>query len=352
VSLLFGRDGVWGPNIVADAEVALRGEIRDRKPDVAGAKPHTIVPLGHGQPTAVAGSMNGEALFIGFDNGDVVGFIPETGAVTQLEQRHPGAIESMATDEEGRLLGLIVGERHLEYDLSVQLSPSARMLLEPSEVGVSRLSNMLACGRFGDGIRWGPTSFRVLPLMDSPPLVNNPTTGAAMIGLVSPHGTRRLGLRFRYSKVEGFELAAMRSAPVAIDFGGHVPPPGSRLAPIEVRPLPHADDGMAEFSVLGIDDEGRVWISDLRWLNRLYHLHSLHTRSGGYLAAAMLGPTQAVGVLPDGLSWLRRDGHDLVPWTMTKLPLADAVAVWVGWQASEVIVVRSRGDLVRVPRPR
>jgi hypothetical protein len=245
------------------------------------------------------------------------------------------------------------------------LRPADDRPLNSREVGLQRVSN-----RARDlGIVWSPTAFFIGAdgQFMQPFGSASPTTGAAVIDLVPRQGRRLLVLRFSYSKVEGFEmpstsphngdfeLLASASEPITptIDLGGFVPPPGERLAPIEVRLLPHAgNDGMSEFAVLDVDDEGRVWISDLRWLNRLYHLGSFHTRTGGFLAGALLGPTQAVGVLPDGIAWLRRDGHDLIPWTMSKVPLEDAVAVWVGWQASEVIVVRHRGDLVRVPRPR
>jgi tetratricopeptide (TPR) repeat protein len=359
VSLLFGRDGVWSPNVVADAEVAFRSELRTRKP-TSGTTPHTVVPLSHGQPTAVAGSLNGEALFLGFDTGDVVRFVPETGTVHFLEQPHRTAIESLGTDETGRFLVLITGNHFLHYDASVRLSPAGLLMVSPSsreEMGLHRVSNLTAHADKATGIWWSPLEYRVFaaplaPVPAQPPRGDSPTTGAAMLLLLSHPRRRPLALRFTYSKVEGFELGASATEPVAIDLGGFVPPPGERLAPIEVRLLPHANDGMPEFSVLDVDDEGRVWISDLRWLDRLYHLGSFHTRTGGYLAGALLGPTQAVGVLPDGIAWLRRDGHDLIPWTMSKVPLEDAVAVWVGWQASEVIVVRHRGDLVRVPRPR
>lgn len=356
VSLLLGRDGVWNPNVVADAEVAYRGELRkSKKPTTT---PHTVVHLGHGQPTAAAGSMTGEALFLGFEDGEVVRFTPETGAVVRLEQRHRTAIESMGADERGSVLALVVGDELTYHDLSHSPAHISGGVFPPTSVesGLLRTSNLV--GRAGEvqGIRWGPTEYRLftVPRISPPtllPRVNALTTGAALLQLVSRPHRRLLALRFSHDKVEASETSSLTDLS-SIGLGGVVPPPAHRIMPIEVRLLPHPEDGTPRFSVLDIDDMGRLWIADLRWLNRLHHLGSFHTRTGGFLAGTLLGPTQAVGVQADGVVWLRRDGRDLLPWSVSMLPLEDAVAVWVGWQASEVIVVRRRGDLVRVPRPR
>ncbi len=358
VATLLGREGVWSAGVVADAEVALRGEIRKQPgPTPTPARTgFTIVSLGHQGVTAVAGTASGEALFVGFEDGHIVRFRPATAMVQEIERPvHDAPIDSLGSDPSGLRLLVLAGKRLESHGQKI----SGRLAMEhwrevvEQEDGIGWLSHLI--GYEGDWIAvlWGPErgDYCCENLEATPWDIGTagPTTAAV---LVPDPGRRPLVLRFSFDQVEGFHLLAGPSEPIAIEHGARVPPPAGRVGPLDARTYPQ-EDGPPLIAVVGRDEAGHVWLIHLTWTgDRLASRSCWYTAKEGYLAECLLDREQVAAVRRDGVVWLRPEQQRLEPWANSPASLEDAVAVWPGWQGHEVIVVRSRGDVVRVPRPR
>lgn len=357
VSTLFGQQGVWAASLVADAEVALRGELRRqaRTPPRRSRDEVRIVPLEHRGVTAVAGSVGGEALFLGFEDGHILRFHPATGNAQVIERsRYNTPVDALACDALGlRLLALAgttleafgpVGSGRLALLTSRHCPANAER--------ICRLSPILSVEGVGLALLWGPETIEVI---DTQGILTGHTwtwPGGGTTGAVPLAAARSLVVRFSYRRVQGFELLSGPVEPVTLEPGVELPPPSRRVSPLLAKAYSD-EDGTQTLAFVAHDDNGNLWLLHLDWQgDRLHSRGCWFAQGTGYLAECLLERDQIAAVRRDGVVWIRRDSQHLEAWSHSPAPLEDAVAVWPGWMGREVIVVRARGDLVRIQRPR
>jgi hypothetical protein len=358
VSTLLGQSAAWPAALVSDADFAFRAAVR--KPPGPRAAPAHRVRLAQGEVTAACAAAETGRVFVGFASGEWASFDPQVGG------QHPyyrtlelpaSAVLSLATNRRGSTVVVLYAptpdgqllESYAAFgnpftrrqrQFLPQVPPQSRAWLTP----IAEHAGQAVLGLWYDGrlaVLWANDLVPVGEIRVSP----DPEPDAALLHVPAGSGTPPSGFLLAGSALYTFSGNALRPHPDTVWQAGasgaaSVAPRDWRVLAGRLEIAGVDGDGVAQWAEVGLD---RPWQPD--------HCVRAVGASSAYLAAALLGPGHVAAVRRGGVDWLRRDRHQLVPWSATALDLAAATACFFSPLTGELLVVCRDGWLVRVPVP-
>jgi tetratricopeptide (TPR) repeat protein len=375
-----GRSRAWAPDLVSDANHALRSAF-DQEAERLRLSRMVLGPSYRGEPRRIEveggvvssvcqASSTGE-LFLGFEGGRVYSFDAVSGIVRWVTEE-PVPISSMAVDPEGRTLMLMLGEGpgprrlvHLDrtHSAASGWARQARMIDGPGDFWLTPVmtdgsvralaiwngEEMILMGGIGDLSLWvrlpmpflktDPPAAILIPPADGKP----PTPRAVLIHDGSDlcqvesmgKSVRRRDLGWRPTLPEGHTL---RSAP---------------LAWLQVDP--------ERFELAGLDSKGVIHWSSLKVNDAEFIRTSFNDSKGETVYAAttlvraglVAGVTSGrPGVSPSRVDWLRCGTQTFAQAGSIGLVAVGPMACFPAHRTDELIVVCKDGTLVCVPTTR
>jgi tetratricopeptide (TPR) repeat protein len=359
VADLLGASGYWSPAVVSDADFALRTALKVRPIDPRSTDGRvTSIRLLEGEVTATVQAPDSGDLFVGFRDGTVAHYDPESGEAAIIQTPRGCRIEGIATTSTGEL---VVALRH-------EAGPDSRFAatcLKCFERNRSRYTERSAMAdHFLPGRVLG-----VLPLIANGQVELSHDEGPKLIqlpGLIRSPETRSEGplpatvhLRLRFSESIGSTLFTFQGGSVswagAKAFIGWMPEsaPGSTLF---AAPVAWLVASPVHVELAGLFDNATLyWTEVERRPDRLGTRTVPFVAPGGFRGVAIWKPGHVFGVTSTNrVLWLRARGNRFEEWALPvelNFP-ARAVGCFPWRGAGEVLVVLEDGTLVRVPMPK
>jgi hypothetical protein len=369
VSSLLGRSGQWPGPVVSDAEFAFKAAVSSRaRPLAVDLAENARVRLHRGTVTAACFAPEGNVLFVGFADGTLAAFTPGSPSQPTLRpvlssylMHGPGAVVALATDPDcesvvavvenqvgGRALRRYTRERNNPYELRYTLGHNRPL---PGE-GPCYLSPVMDI----DGpivALWDGARLQLLAGPEMVPHKEHPlqarSGGLLVVGwcVRHPHGAGLIAndaTSFRWVSplTGGDDIELARWSPRIQGDNTLRRPPVSCL---------HKEQGRLELAGLGAS--GEVCWSDIDPAAEHALSADLRLPPGPVpcRAVTLVGRGHLAAVTERGVDWLRAGGKSLCVTTATRAKLPDAVACFFCGATSELLVVCSRGEIVRVPKP-
>ena len=365
ISNLFGKHGHWPAAVVRDADFAAtsvhkrlpgRDSHARRSPLVQGHQ------LGIGTVTAVCQAWISGDLFVGFDNGTVLGFRPGRNQVFRVaENRDP--VTALAVDPEGEtVVALRQAGRGIGMSYAVK-QPDGSYRSRPDDhipsLSTSWLTPILTRGverlvGLGDGsdmmfvdaasgMHWGRLTIASDP-------TEHPQT-AFLLPLGSPNGiaASRLGV-LTHNGPNWIVLDIHGKLLHQTTYYWQPAVTGActlRSVPITWRHAPPF------LELVGLDKEGAVSSAQFQVEDGVFELLASRVAMtvGGYLAATRCGTNMVVAVGPTRTVWLGLSADRFHVVHQLDLSLPSAVACFAAASPPEILVVCSDGFIARVEPP-
>jgi tetratricopeptide (TPR) repeat protein len=366
---LFGRADLWPAELHRDADFALRARVGRPRGEPRG-RPATAVRVYEGTVTAACHAPETGDVVLGFDDGRVVVFRPESGEVVQVNARPLGAVTALATDARGELIVSLKtdgqrprlrsyrrahGGHHVHGERLLDAGPHALapLVLGEAPDWVTVLSHAAAPQtRFYRGLLLLPASSCQLPW-------GSAETEGALLALPTARGHVLL---LSWGGNELLDWRVRLPGP-GMDGDPHVHPEWSRRfmfvpqtpprSTLHRPPFSWLQSGEALLEVAGLNDEGRAF-----WMRLTGTALKAQTAAsmGPFGAAALIAPGRLAVVAQDlTVMWLRAGGSS----TMTVESVSPAsfvadsppVASFSSPRTGELFVVLADGTLLRVPVP-
>jgi tetratricopeptide (TPR) repeat protein len=377
ISTLFGQSGQWDPAVTSDASYALNAALRVPTADITPPRSFVrswlrpdIVPRGdHVRDTikvsAVCAAASG-TLFVGFEDGHLSCWNPETGSLFHLPRRMD-AVTALATDALGNLMmatrtgGGEISLTGYHYQQNVHLADPPRQL--PGS-GPYFLSNIVL--HEGQAIvgAWNGDWLDILPFSGGLPLaqVRPALLGSNCIGVVLRQGLLRpqWGLGILFFDTGGvwfsnpFHEGTRTGEPPVWNYlrlgWSWANPPGSSL---ELPVISWLEVNLSQVELSGISPEGELYWSLLELRTGQEKVLATQVMEGPerFRAVAFLGPGRLAGITASGIRWLRRGLRHLAITGTTRVNLGRAEAAFHSPVTNEILVICQDGELVRVPVP-
>ncbi len=364
VSKLLGRSRLWPAELVADADFAVANALDRRHVETivhrAAPSGHSL-QIGRGSVTAACQAAVSGEIFLGFENGLVCIFRPESEQVIEVPT-NLGTVVAISVDAQGQTLAT----------------------LHESHRGLK-----LCCfGRRPDGsyrsrpeiaIRGGQRHWLTPILPMGVERLLGASDGSELVVFDSASGLARERLRISHDESTmpsaGVLLAAgaRRKPSTGVTVLTHdqtqwvlLDPSDDRLYPTGCRWLPAETGAHALKSVplscrqaapllelVGVDGNGAVHAAEFHVDEESVELLvcRLATTEGGYVGAAHSGTSTVVAVSRAGIDWLSFHGDRFRLSQREECSLPSAVACFAT-HTRDALVVCSRGLLIRVPPPR
>jgi tetratricopeptide (TPR) repeat protein len=358
----------WPAAVVSDAQFAVNAHFKQPKRE---PQPRQLgrVSLGTGSVTAACGAMLSGDVFVGFENGEIVGFCPRDGARMRVAAGDGVPVRALSTSLDGQVL-VANQQRHDPNSGAVAYSfitchvrkLGSWELGVPSQEswdalglaqGVARdVSGWTWCAWDSEGLIFGKGLFpQPLPLEGK--LAEDWWPNAALLLPARSQGVASL-LCFRAS------LAWVQ--PLQHDLTGY----SSTVTNIGWTPQPHPESTLwhlpiswlragDNLEVAGLNVDG-----SLKWTKlhiNGWHLENVASFSSklvddGYRAATIIGRGLLAAVAQTRIHWFRTGTASRMEKTgETPADLTHAVACFASLSTGELLVVCSDGELVRVPLP-
>jgi tetratricopeptide (TPR) repeat protein len=362
VSNLFGKNPSWPAPLVSDADFALKAALRKSGSRPAGRLMQVrTVRVGEGLVTAVGQAAVEGTVFLGFSDGKVFAFHPTTGAVISVDSLL-GGVSSIAVDSEGQLL-IVQREtpdterpdRHILFLHSYVRSRSNDYVFSTSRTystdGQAWLMPMVGNTERYSGW-WKGGVFELLrgAAVTVDLSINVPDQDCRG-GFLIHGGDYPAEILFGGSWVgcldPGKEPSPLRSAPL---FWTPDRPEGN---PLRTIPLSHHEYGEGLVEVAGLDSKGCLHYSQISFsgLDPQVNVTNTAVRPEGYLATTIVGPGEVAGVSRSHIDWLRAGKREFTRKSTTMVALRSAIACFVSFRTSELLVVCAEGEVARVPFP-
>jgi tetratricopeptide (TPR) repeat protein len=361
VSAMLGRPRLWPAALVSDAEFAATAEVARsrgrastgrRDPRVAGVR------IGRGIVTAACQARATSELFLGFDSGIVLAYRPSRDEIVKVAE-DLGSISALALDPEGTTV-VALHRSHRQAVMSCfrklpdgtfRSRAEARIATSPDcwltpilPWGVERLVGFfdgqdLVIVDAASGMLWqrrqicaddgvAPRGAILVPVSSSDRPVVFTHDGPFWVG-VAADGSRLPPCPYRWQPAAPVS-SSLRTVPISWRFA----------APL--------------LELLGLDKNGAVHGARFHAEDGWFELVSAQfaTTKGGYLAAALMGPSTVVAVATGWIDWLV-DGADERFRVINTLDLGvpTAVACFAVPSTREALVVCSDGFVARVTAP-
>jgi tetratricopeptide (TPR) repeat protein len=378
VSNLFGSAAHWSPSLVRDADHAYRLALRRRTTAAAQRPTAPRIRTLRGRVTAVCAAPVTGDLFLGFDTGAVVGFLPRLGTQVPFAA-YPGPIVSLSTDPEGEhVLMLRAGEdalhlssahrdgsvyragrwRSLEHPLNL-VRPGAPLGPLPPRLSPLALLDGVLCTWLSAGsylLRlWGSDFLPngrvdlpfpaeefcaavILPEQEGPDRTLPAFVGEGGVWLPAPN--RHQNGRWRRDPFRWvWSLPQQEGAPE--ERPGLIHPPVSLLTP-----------SPGQLEITGLGPEGAILWYQTNLPQSGSGQMERKVPSGRFRATTLMQSGRPAGVTAEGVQWLAVSAaarFNVLGQTPTDL--ADAIACFPSPMTGELLVVCAEGDVVRVPVP-
>ena len=361
VSALFGRSKLWPQALVSDAEFAATAELRRsrsrtsvgrRDPRVAGVR------IGRGLVTAACQARLTSELFLGFDSGIVLAYRPSRDEVVKVAE-DLGPISALALDPEGTTV-VAVHKSHRRAVMSCFRKHPDGSFRCRAEVPVSAapdcwLTTILRCGAervvgFFDGkLLWiveavSGMVWRQRQICEDASLAPR---AAILLPIGSP--SRMMVVTHDGALWYAVDADDRRLPPTSYRWQPALPAASSLQAvPISWRFAPPL------LELLGLDQHGGVYGARFHVDDGSFELLSAQsaTTQGGYLAAALAGPSTVVAVAGGRIDWLDGAGDRLRVVNTLDMGVPTTVACFAVPSSRETLVVCSDGFVARVAAPR
>ena len=363
---LFGAQRRWSPAVVSDAEFALRATQKQR-PKFQRQTPRPVIlsSLYNGTVTAAAQAPDSGELFVGFRDGAVVRFDPNSGEVRVVVHRDIGAagqVVGLATDEAGKWVAI------------------ARADLQP----VAEVISLTVAHRLGANFRIQATTHLQFPgetFSGLLPLII-PMSGESAVGVST---TARVSWYVQETLVARLENAPTSPLPPTTYLKLRIPdPPSSTYNTFSFRGgsvswggkkayigwMPDLAEGSTLYTpavAWNVESHNRVQLAGLFDKGHLYSSAITRNADGsianrthvfsvpnGFRAVAFLRSGRLAGVSAQNrVLWLRESGprlEEMAPSTDVVNP-AKAVASFPSRQTDELLVVFDDGTFARAPTP-
>jgi hypothetical protein len=370
VSSLLGRSGQWPAAVVSDAEFAFKAAVGNERPRLRDLAESNRVRLHDGTVTAACFAREGGVLFVGFADGTLAAFTPGSPNQPTLRpmlsaylMHGPGAVVALAADpvgdsvvavvennSGGRALRRYSRERNNPYALRYALGHNRAL----PGTGPCDLSPVMHPEDRYSVALWDGEKLQLLAGSELVPHYEHPLQASSEGVLVLSwwaDGPRR-GARVLVNDGISFRLILTETGGKNVFLAAWSPDisSGSALRRPPVSWL-HVEHRRLELAGLGasgdvcwseIDPRAeRAVVADLRLPPGPVPFRAVTLVERGHLAA----------VTERGVDWLRASGKSLSVTATTRAKLPDAVACFLCGAADELLVVCSRGDIVRVPKP-
>jgi hypothetical protein len=360
VADLFGRSGHWSPAVVSDADFALRAALKQRpKESRPDGRSISSVRLHDGEVTAAVQAPDSGDLLVGFKDGALVHWQPETGRDRLIHEPCALAVFGLATDAAGEWLAclrrtttadvplypldLLARSRDQYVDRS-----RSRHAAEPGTVcGLLPL-----IGETGSGHELGVSTTGGVAWYDVPGLIPRAETGPA--SPLPPTMHLRLAVPYYgYRAPFTFQGGAVSWGGQRV-FVGWMPEsaPGSTLfAP----PLAWLVASPTHVELAGLFDHATLYWTELVRRPDVLGMRTIpFVAPGGFRAASIWKAGHVIGVTSQNrILYLRARGNRFEEWALPgeiKLP-SRAVAAFPSRPTGELLVVLEDGTLVRMPVP-
>jgi tetratricopeptide (TPR) repeat protein len=365
VSSLFGGYGHWPAAVVRDADfAATTARKRSRGRDSAAFRSPRVegVQLGIGTVTAACQAWVSGELFVGFDNGTVLGFQPGRNQVIPVaESVHP--VAALAVDPDGETVvalrqagsGTGMSCSFRQPDGSFQSRPDdhipslATSWLTPIlPRGVERLVGLGdGCDMMfvdaASGMHWGRLTIGH-DLSDHPatallfPIGSSNRTMASRLAVLTHNGPHWIVL----------DIHGKLLHQTAYHWQPAIPSAGSlRSVPIAWRHVPPF------LELVSLDKNGAVSSATFHAEDGVFELLAARvaTVEGGYLAATRCGNSMVVAVGPKRIVWLGLSADRFHVIHQLDVSLPSAVACFAAHATPEILIVCSDGFIARVEPP-
>jgi tetratricopeptide (TPR) repeat protein len=378
VSDLFGRSGHWPAAVVSDANHALRRALANTDANVKSDRPFTTVRLGNDTVTATGFAPDAGDIIVGFANGQVVGFHPQSGQCRLIAHKGAEPIEAISVDNvaraivtlssydaQNRSLRLRAYQRnehgHVDFcgerDYWMQapgwfsLNPVINRIGDVTHTWLSTPAGMIdfssaALIPRGHGTDEAEAHASVYLKI---PLANTVTTCGS--GPVLDSGASlSVGPRELWHIVFEDRTVIWGGVPIAVGWRpAHVGLSQPQLAWLQ----PSLD----QLELAGIDEIGTLHWSEIAvglGETKAEHRTLASRTSVGHRAAAIWKPGMVIGVTAANLvCWLRATRTGFQEWSApTHIPVpAKAVACFPSHATDEVVIVLADGEAVRLAVP-
>ena len=391
VSTLLGRTKLWPASLVSDADFAANAALKssrgrassdNRDPRVQG------IQIGRGVVTAVGqASVSGE-IFLGFDNGLVVGYLPERNQVVQVaDDTNP--VTALAVDPEGRTVvtlrksgrGTSISRSLRRPDGSFRSRPESHLPVHDRGAQGPERSTKFRPGLDDESqalpeywltpiVSWGVE--RLVGIGDGHELViidaasglrwarltivhhakACPTT-AFLLATGSPKGAAVSRLVVLTDASPRWILVDEQGKLLHQALRSHWLPPGPGLNPVRAGSI--AWRHFPPFlELVRLDQSGAVYAAQFYIDDGSLELlaERFATTEGGYLAAARAGTNTVVAVSRTGIDWLGYGADRFHRIHKLKLSFPTAVACFASSATQETLVICSDGSIARVASPR
>ncbi len=381
ISALFGNSGHWPAAVVADANHALRRALKITDADSNSERPSNSVRLGNDTVTAAAFAPAAGDIIVGFANGQVVSFHPQSGQCSLIAHAGPEAIEAIAVD--GAASTIVTASGHDAENGSVRLRAYRRNDRDQVQYCAERAYQQQGLGwcylspivqKIGSRVArtWLSTpaglvefSATVLipnerltdsedpqpPIYLTLPVIEELRTWTSPSSPVIESGASTLVEQWHMPQIR-FEDRDVVWSGISVHVGWR--PAEVGLSHPQLAWLQPSSDQL-EFA--GIDQEGTLHWSEIAFRpgeKVAEHRTLASRRPGGYRAVAIWKPGMVIGVTAENLvCWLRATRAGFQEWsTSTRLSVpAKAVACFPSRSTGEVVVVLADGEAVRVGAP-
>jgi hypothetical protein len=370
---LLGQSRAWEPAVVSDAHFALNRATRrptqaETTPAAMSAPPQRI-QVGSGTVTAVASARVTGAVFVGFENGEIYCFRPQTSEVVRVSfTEEPLPVSSLAVAPRGEAVLAVWNGK--ERDLVGGWSHAPNGSFQPMEHHfLDHSGPHWLCPITYDFPALGapnPCVFALLGNEHSVTMLSVPslTLGPELWpvshechlsgGLAFSKGRGELTLAIDVFLFDGTMLLYGRSGnewlECSLGWRPSIPEESSLLCPR----IDWIRDGAEHLELVSVDEEGSLRWALLRLSDAEIVCEARNSASpaGGYLAATLIRPLFVAAVRSTSIHWLRaRKAKGFRPWSITRVAIPTAVACFVSHGTHELIVVCRDGSLVRVAVP-
>ncbi len=367
VSELFGQSSVWKAAVVSDVDFALKAAFKKKAKPREQETSTTLqrIHFGLGQVSAVCSARANGRVFLGFTNGRIGWFDPQSESQVWVPApRQESTIVSLATNDRGdRLIALSIESDQQRFLSSFTVSEKGFDSPVRQPVSCSGAGWLTPISDHGTSSRvgfWNGECLAILWSQDLLPLgrtvVRNADEPVRAALLVPKRFPSPIAAKFAEWADECLFLGDRM-----ICFG----PSGEGVADLHLgwRPASRLRglcsppplswhcryNGTLEFA--GVDEDESIHWTEVDTSDSTHPFVSdgASTTQKGYRTAALVRSGLIAGVYDRGIDWLRRQQHRLLPSSATLVPLVDAVACAVSPPTRQLLVICRNGSLVRVP---